>query len=122
MKEQLAGLPDASLTLQFTVVAPSGKVEPDEGHAAALVREVEEETGIAIEVGELAVALCHDYPDRRVALHAYLCRPLRPVAPVRWARWAEPGEIERLPMPEANAGVVAALLRVLDIDSTKSYK
>lgn len=101
---------------------PGGKVEPEEDHAAALVREVEEETGIAIEVGELAVALCHDYPDRRVALHAYLCRPLRPVAPVRWARWAAPDEIARLPMPEANAGLLAAIRFLLDSDSTKSYK
>jgi len=28
---QLAGLPEASLTLQLTVVVPSGKNEPDDG-------------------------------------------------------------------------------------------
>jgi hypothetical protein len=31
VKEQLAVLPDASLTVQFTVVAPFANVEPDAG-------------------------------------------------------------------------------------------
>lgn len=31
VKEQLAGLPAASLTVQLTVVVPFGKVEPDGG-------------------------------------------------------------------------------------------
>jgi hypothetical protein len=31
VKEQLAVLPEASLTLQLTVVVPSAKVEPDGG-------------------------------------------------------------------------------------------
>lgn len=92
---------------------PGGKVRPGEDHAAALAREVEEETGVAVRVGELAVALCHAYPDRRVALHAYLCEPVGAVQPVRWARWAFPEEYRAMPMPAANAAIVAALERAL---------
>ena len=93
---------------------PGGKVGPGEDHAAALAREVEEETGVAVRVGELAVALCYAYPDRRVALHAYLCEPVGNARPVRWARWTSPEEYRAMRMPAANMAIVDALERVLD--------
>ena len=96
---------------------PGGKVGPGEDHAAALVREVEEETGVAVRVGELAVALCHAYPDRRVALHAYLCEPVGKARPVRWARWTSPERYRAMPMPEANVAIVDALERALGAGS-----
>lgn len=104
---------------------PGGKIAPGEDHAAALVREVEEETGIGIRVGRLAVALCHAYPDRRVALYAYVCHPVGTARPPRWARWARPAEYRAMPMPEANGPIVEAIeyaIGVLDTDSSISYR
>jgi 8-oxo-dGTP diphosphatase len=104
---------------------PGGKIEPGEDHAAALVREVEEETGIGIRVGSLAVALCHAYPDRRVALYAYVCHPVGTGKPPRWAHWARPAEYRAMPMPEANGPIVDAIERAigaLDTDSSTSYR
>jgi 8-oxo-dGTP diphosphatase len=93
---------------------PGGRILPDEDHAAALVREVDEETGVAIRVGELAIALCHSYPDRRVALYAYLCEPLESTRPPRWTRWARPAEYRSLPMPAANGPLIDGIEAALD--------
>ena len=104
---------------------PGGKILPGEDHAAALVREVEEETGIGVRVGCLAAALCYDYPDRRVALYAYLCQPVGRARPPRWARWALPEDYRLMPMPEANGPIVAAIVDAvarLDTDSSISYR
>ena len=50
VKEQLAELPEASLTLHVTVVAPFGKVEPDDGL----------HTGVPTP-GQLSVAVAFEY-------------------------------------------------------------
>lgn len=92
---------------------PGGAVRPEEDHAAALAREVEEETGLVVRVGELAAALCHDYDDRRVALYAYVCEPVGPGRPPRWTRWAPLEEYRAMPIPAANGPIVDALERWL---------
>ena len=88
---------------------PGGKVEPGEDHHAALAREVEEETGIAVRVGDLACALCHAYDDRRVALWAYLCEPVGSDRPPRWTEWVTAAEYAERPIPEANRAIADAL-------------
>lgn len=93
---------------------PGGKVAPGEAREAAVAREVAEETGIEVRVGELLSAHCHAYPDRRVALYAYLCAPLAPAGtssapdPAGF-RWVTPEECRALDMPGANPPILAAL-------------
>jgi mutator protein MutT len=102
---------------------PGGKVAHGEGHRAALAREVREETGLEVEVGELICALCHAYEDRRVALHAYLCAPAHdprtgdpgpgtadPLGHDRdRVRWVTSGDCRALAIPAANPPLLDAL-------------
>jgi mutator protein MutT len=52
---------------------PGGKREPDETFEDCLVRELREELGIEVEVGELVESLTHEYPEKTVHLRFFRC-------------------------------------------------
>ena len=53
---------------------PGGRVEPGEDDATAIAREVAEETGLAVRVGELVGQVERDAPDGRVyVIRDYVC-------------------------------------------------
>ncbi len=97
---------------------PGGKVEPDEVPEAALVRELEEELGIAVDAADLAPAAFASAPvgERHMILLLYICRrwrgeprPLHATA-LTWARTAE---MPALPMPPADIPLVRLLEALL---------
>jgi mutator protein MutT len=53
---------------------PGGKREPDETFKQCLVRELREELGIEVTVGDLVESLTHEYPEKTVHLRFYRCR------------------------------------------------
>ena len=53
---------------------PGGKREPGETFEACLERELREELGIEVGVGELVESLTHPYPEKTVHLQFYHCR------------------------------------------------
>ncbi len=69
---------------------PGGKREADESFEHCLARELREELGVTVGVGELFEEITHQYPEKSVHLKFFLCRLLdgepRPVgcAAVKW--------------------------------------
>lgn len=53
---------------------PGGKREANETFEQCLVRELREELGIEVDVGELLESLTHAYPEKTVVLRFYRCR------------------------------------------------
>ncbi len=93
---------------------PGGKVEPEESLTAALEREIREELGVTILVGDEFFSVVHDYSPKSVRLHFFNCsiidgepHPLE-VADMRWVRPEELGQFE---FPPADADLIAILRR-----------
>src|ERR1019366_3107599 len=53
---------------------PGGKREPDETSEQCLGRELREELGIEVEVGELFEEISHTYPEKSVSLKFFVCK------------------------------------------------
>lgn len=91
---------------------PGGKREPGESSEAALVRELQEELGITVQVGARLISVPQQYPDKR------LCLDVRRVNGWQGTprgiegqalAWVVPEKLSRYPMPPADRPVVAAL-------------
>ena len=52
---------------------PGGKVEVGESREEALVREIEEELSVDIEVSEFLMTVEHTYPDFHLTMHVFKC-------------------------------------------------
>lgn len=91
---------------------PGGKREPDETWEHCLERELREELGVTIQVGECVFEQAHDYPSRRVVLRFFRCR-LVSGEPAgldgQELVWATPGELDNYAFPPADLELVHRL-------------
>lgn len=91
---------------------PGGKVEPNESIADCIRREIQEELGIEIAVGEELIVVDHAYTHFKVSLHVHLCEHLQgePQAiECDEVRWVTLAEIDQFPFPKANTTIIEAL-------------
>ena len=93
---------------------PGGKKEPEETMPECITRELREELGIEVKVGELVTVVHHAYSHFTMELHAHRGRVVkgRPRA-IECAdcAWVLPDELREYPMGRADQHIVAALLQ-----------
>lgn len=91
---------------------PGGKQEDGETLRECLARELREELGIGVEVGERLLTLEHAYTHFRITLHAFRCA-LREGEPrcleCADLRWVLPAEMDALPMSVADRRIAQAV-------------
>jgi mutator protein MutT len=96
---------------------PGGKREPDETFEQCLVREIREELGVEISVGELFESVTHVYPEKTVHLKFFACRlPGGEPQPLgcKAVKWVNKNELARFEFPAADAKLLEKLRETLD--------
>jgi len=91
---------------------PGGKVEAGETIEACIQREIREELGIEIAVGDRLIVVDHAYSHFRVTLNVHHCRYIsgEPQAiECDEVRWVTLADIDRYPFPKANVQIIDAL-------------
>jgi 8-oxo-dGTP diphosphatase len=91
---------------------PGGKREASETFGQCVIREIREELGVEISVGELFEEIRHDYPEKSVRLKFFICKLLRGepqllgCAAFKWVSKSELGDFE---FPAADTKLLAKL-------------
>ena len=92
---------------------PGGKQEPGEPIEACIARELMEELGIEVSVGEGLITLDHAYSHKKLQFVVHLCDwcsgDPKPLASQQ-VRWVRPEQLKDYPFPAANGRIIEALL------------
>jgi len=91
---------------------PGGKRQPGEELRDCLGREIKEELGVEIEVGELLCAVDHTFTHFQMTLYAFDCRIAREVPKCLGCldlRWVSLDEADALALPVADQKILAFL-------------
>jgi 8-oxo-dGTP diphosphatase len=97
---------------------PGGKIEAGESPEQSLIRELEEELGIAVKEACLAplTFASHGYPDFHLLMPLYVCRRWDgTVAPLerQTLAWVRPNKLRDYPMPAADIPLISHLTTLL---------
>jgi len=94
---------------------PGGKREPDETFEQCLARELREELGIEVIVGELVESLMHEYPEKIVHLRFFRCHWVKhepqPLGCSAF-KWVTPGDLNEYAFPAADARLLERLKNI----------
>jgi A/G-specific adenine glycosylase len=91
---------------------PGGKIEPGERVEDCVRREIKEELGIEIEVGDRLITIEHAYTHFKVTLNVFSCKHLSgEPQPIECdeVKWVTLDEIDQYPFPKANSQIIEAI-------------
>lgn len=91
---------------------PGGKRESQETFEQCLIRELREELGVTVAVGELFESVLHTYPERQVALKFFLGQLIQgEPQPLECAavQWVSRTELNNYAFPAADAQLLTRL-------------
>ncbi|MGM3305893.1 8-oxo-dGTP diphosphatase MutT [Anabaena sp. WFMT] len=91
---------------------PGGKIEHGETIQECIKREIYEELGIEIMVGEHLITINHTYTHLQVTLTVHHCQHLQGIPQAiecAEIRWVNLNELDQFTFPEANIEIIAAL-------------
>lgn len=93
---------------------PGGKCEPGETLEQSLAREIGEELGTGLNVGDEIFQVEHTYPERTVRLHFFAATLVGEPRPLlgQEMRWVARADLNQLEFPEADRGLIAILSAV----------
>lgn len=96
---------------------PGGKVDPGESSERCLQREIEEELGCRVEVGQALSPVVHSYPGGCIELIPFRCTVLsgEPEA-LEHAEitWLEPRDLLEMDLADADEPILREYLHILD--------
>jgi 8-oxo-dGTP diphosphatase len=88
---------------------PGGKIRENESAEACLKREVREELGVDVVVGQPLIAVTHHYPALTVTLYPFRCRIIAGTITLHEhaaCSWLMPAELHTLDWAEADLPVI----------------
>ena len=91
---------------------PGGKREADETLQQSLARELAEELGVVVSVGERVETVRWTYPEKTVVLHFFRCTVTAGTLAPREGQlmtWVAPADLRRYEFPAADAALLERL-------------
>lgn len=91
---------------------PGGKIEENETHQEALIREIKEELNSKIVVNELITTVYHEYKAFTLTMHAYYCTLLEGFLKSNEhieTKWVEKEELDSLDWAPADFPIIMKL-------------
>ena len=105
--------PKATMPLKWEF--PGGKVEASESDQIALQRELKEELGVEVKIGNEFMSLFHSYEEFDIDFHVYHCTMVSKNIQklnIHDFRWVELTELSQFEFPAADQSTIRQLLDV----------